>query len=87
MFSVVAVELLPDIVARHAPYEVALGFGLGVGTMLGLRYFTQRLEASEGESADEPAGRRGAGRTGPAGCCRPGAALGAAAGRGHRYSD
>ncbi len=37
-------ELLPDIVKHHAPYEVALGFGLGVATMLGLRYFTQRLE-------------------------------------------
>ena len=44
IFSVVAVELLPDIVQHHAPYEVALGFGLGVATMLGLRYFTQRLE-------------------------------------------
>ncbi|MGI4734153.1 MAG: ZIP family metal transporter [Janthinobacterium lividum] len=44
IFSVVAVELLPDIVQHHAPYEVAIGFGLGVATMLGLRYFTQRLE-------------------------------------------
>lgn len=44
IFSVVAVELLPDIVQQHAPYEVALGFGLGVATMLGLRYLTQRLE-------------------------------------------
>lgn len=44
IFSVVAVELLPDIVAHHAPYEVALGFALGIGTMLGLRYLTQRLE-------------------------------------------
>ncbi|MBC6612400.1 transporter [Hymenobacter sp. BT507] len=44
IFSVVAVELLPDIVQRHAPYEVALGFGLGIATMLGLRAFTQRLE-------------------------------------------
>jgi zinc transporter, ZIP family len=47
IFSVVAVELLPDIVQHHAPYEVALGFGLGVATMLGLRYFTQRLEKQE----------------------------------------
>jgi ZIP family zinc transporter len=43
IFSVVTVELLPDIVHHHAPYEVVLGFGLGVATMLGLRYFTQRL--------------------------------------------
>ncbi|MDJ0366491.1 transporter [Hymenobacter sp. H14-R3] len=47
IFSVVAVELLPDIVQHHAPYEVALGFGLGVAVMLGLRYFTQRLEKQE----------------------------------------
>lgn len=39
-----AVELRPDIVQHHAPYEVVLGFGLGVAAMLGLRYFTQRLE-------------------------------------------
>ena len=44
IFSVVAVELLPDIVQRHAPYEVGLGFGLGVAVMMGLRYLTQRLE-------------------------------------------
>lgn len=58
IFSVVAVELLPDIVQHHAPYEVALGFGLGVATMLGLRYFTQRLEKQQetasGESATSP---------------------------------
>ncbi len=51
IFSVVAVELLPDIVQHHAPYEVALGFGLGVAVMLGLRYFTQRLE-KQGEAAE-----------------------------------
>ena len=58
IFSVVAVELLPDIVQHHAPYEVALGFGLGVATMLGLRYFTQRLEKKEapGAAGNAPAG-------------------------------
>ena len=41
---------------HHAPYEVALGFGLGVATMLGLRYFTQRLEKQEqAGKATEPA--------------------------------
>ena len=47
VFSVVAVELLPDIVREHRPLEVGIGFGLGVATMLGLRYFTQRLETDE----------------------------------------
>ena len=58
IFSVVAVELLPDIVQHHAPYEVALGFGLGAATMLGLRYFTQRLEKNEEpeEAGNAPAG-------------------------------
>jgi ZIP family zinc transporter len=52
IFSVVAVELLPDIVQHHAPYEVALGFGFGVATMLGLRYFTQRLEKKAGKASE-----------------------------------
>ena len=47
IFSVVAVELLPDIVHHHAPYEVGLSFGLGVAVMMGLRYLTQRLEQRE----------------------------------------
>lgn len=60
IFSVVAVELLPDIVQHHAPYEVVLGFGLGVATMLGLRYFTQRLEKQETAPAEAAAGETGA---------------------------
>ena len=61
IFSVVAVELLPDIVQHRAPYEVALGFGLGVATMLGLRYFTQRLEQQQAakESSETAAGAPG----------------------------
>jgi zinc transporter, ZIP family len=55
IFSVVAVELLPDIVQHHAPYEVVLGFGLGVATMLGLRYFTQRLEKQSETDPELPA--------------------------------
>ena len=58
IFSVVAVELLPDIVQHHAPYEVALGFSLGVAAMLGLRTLTQRLEkqaAAAPASSVEPA--------------------------------
>jgi len=54
IFSVVAVELLPDIVQHHAPYEVAIGFGLGVATMLGLRYFTQRLEKQQATGSQIP---------------------------------
>jgi ZIP family zinc transporter len=60
IFSVVAVELLPDIVQHHAPYEVALGFGLGVAVMLGLRYFTQRLEKQEAAAPAATSLRTGA---------------------------
>ena len=37
VFSVVAVELLPDITEKHTPLEVAVGFALGVLVMLGIR--------------------------------------------------
>ncbi|MGI4759833.1 MAG: ZIP family metal transporter [Janthinobacterium lividum] len=56
IFAVVAVELLPDIVQHHAPYEVALGFGLGVAAMLGLRTFTQRLEKQEAATSATTSG-------------------------------
>jgi len=43
VFSVVAVELLPDIVKEHSPVEVAIGFtagkNLGILTVLGLVFF------------------------------------------------
>lgn len=55
VFSVVAVELLPDIVQKHKPVEVGLGFGLGVALMLGLRFLTNRLESDEPASATEKA--------------------------------
>jgi ZIP family zinc transporter len=47
VFSVVAVELLPDIVARHRPLEVGLGFAIGVGVMLGLRSLTRKAADKE----------------------------------------
>jgi ZIP family zinc transporter len=47
VFSVVAVELLPDIVRQHEPFWVVIGFSLGVAVMLGLRAFTRRLEENE----------------------------------------
>lgn len=51
VFSVVAVELLPDIVKEHAPIEVAIGFSLGIVTMLLVKYYSEKLEEkSEGIS-------------------------------------
>jgi ZIP family zinc transporter len=54
VFSVVAVELLPDIVRQHAPIEVGVGFGLGVAVMLGLRQLTRRLEKKEAGEVETP---------------------------------
>lgn len=43
VFSVVAVELLPDIVEKHSPVEVAVGFSLGIATMLLVKYYAEQL--------------------------------------------
>ena len=53
VFSVVAVELLPDVVSRHRPLEVAIGFGLGVAVPLGLRAWNERKAG--GKENDEGA--------------------------------
>lgn len=44
VFSVVAVELLPDVMRRHLPWEVGLGFGSGVLVMLALRAWAEKKE-------------------------------------------
>jgi len=50
VFSVVAVELLPDIVREQAAWiEVAVGFSLGVICMLALRSLSHKLEVGGDE--------------------------------------
>lgn len=44
VFSVVAVELLPDIVKTHAPLPLIFGFSLGFLVMIGIRRFTEVKE-------------------------------------------
>ena len=44
VFSVVAVEILPDVVELHDPWLTAVGFGLGIGLMLGIRQLTESTE-------------------------------------------
>jgi len=44
VFSVVAVELLPDIIHRQMPWELGFGFSAGVIAMLALRAFSERAE-------------------------------------------
>lgn len=51
VFSVVAVELLPDVVRTRSVISVSLGFAAGIAVMLLVRRFTERTEA-EAPSAD-----------------------------------
>ena len=49
VFAVVAVELLPDITSHNEAYvEVAIGFLLGVGSMLALKTVSHKLENKGG---------------------------------------
>lgn len=50
VFSVVAVELLPDIIKNHKPLEVGIGFGLGIITMVLVKYFAEKIESKEEEN-------------------------------------
>jgi ZIP family zinc transporter len=44
VFSVTAVEIIPDLLREHQPLETVIGFGLGVLAMLGLRSLTHQDE-------------------------------------------
>lgn len=46
VFSVVAVELMPDIVRQHKPIPVVIGFASGIAAMLALRALTRSAEGS-----------------------------------------
>lgn len=50
VFSVLAVELLPDLMHRRLPWPTLIGFTLGVAFMLALKWF--------GEKGDDNDGRR-----------------------------
>lgn len=47
VFSVVAVELLPDIVSKHSPVQVVIGFVFGIGTMFFIKRFAEAKEKKE----------------------------------------
>ncbi len=47
VFSVVAVEILPDVVHRQSPWLLVLGFSLGVAAMLALEHFAGGAEEGE----------------------------------------
>ena len=57
VFSVVAVELLPDVLHRHAPMEAVIGFSLGILMMFGIKELTHQLESKrDGKAAGLPMG-------------------------------
>lgn len=47
VFSVVAVELLPDIVKNHKPLQVIIGFSLGLIVMLAIKRLSEQKEETE----------------------------------------
>ena len=53
VFSVVAVEILPDVIHRQHPLLLTTGFALGVALMLGLEWYSGRTEKIEGAAAGE----------------------------------
>lgn len=44
VFSVVTVELLPDVVRERRPVQSVIGFALGVAVMIGISTLTGGLE-------------------------------------------
>jgi ZIP family zinc transporter len=49
VFSVVAVELLPDMIRIHDPYAIIIGFVLGIATMLLIKKYTSGLKQGVGK--------------------------------------
>ena len=54
VLSVVAVELLPDVVRQHKPVPVVVGFVLGIGALLILRSFSPSEESLSRRSGRIP---------------------------------
>lgn len=67
VFSVVAVELLPDVVKEHRPIQVVIGFAAGVLVMLGIKAVTAHSETVDPDVADarhsEVGGAKGKNKT------------------------
>lgn len=47
VFSVVAVEILPDVIKEHKPIQVVIGFTAGLVLMLLIRKFSEEKEGKE----------------------------------------
>ena len=55
VFAAVGVELLPDVVSKHAPVATILGFSVGIALMLLIRALAERLEEAGAETEAEKA--------------------------------
>jgi zinc transporter, ZIP family len=53
VFSVVAVDLLPDVVRQHRPVWVVLGFVLGIGSMLAMRSFADAKPRPRNQDSEQ----------------------------------
>src|SRR5512146_2398743 len=51
VFSVVAVQIQPDVADRQSPWLLVLGFSLGVAAMRALEHFAGGAESETGTSA------------------------------------
>ncbi len=54
VFSVVAVDLLPEIQRRALVADVVIGFVLGIGTMLAVDKLLDRIRGAGAEDAEDP---------------------------------
>ncbi|MBN9392320.1 MAG: transporter [Chloroflexi bacterium] len=71
VFAAVGVELLPDVVSKHAPVATIIGFTIGISLMLVIRSITEKAEKEanpDSESESESQRERG---LAPAGACEP----------------
>jgi ZIP family zinc transporter len=54
IFSAVAVELLPDVKQRYSPLAFILGFSLGVGAMLGVKWLSEKYRQARQSEREPP---------------------------------
>jgi len=56
VFAAVAVELLPEVISKHAPIATIIGFGLGIALMLAIREGMKRFEKGREGKDKSPIG-------------------------------
>lgn len=54
VFSVIAVELLPDVKRQYSPLALILGFSLGVGAMLGIKWLSENYGQAGRDGGEQP---------------------------------